>query len=93
VLPVLRSVRGSRRRSASVQNTKSDDVALCERLPLTPVTVNVTREKPARDEVTVSVEEEVAGSGENDPVTPAGSPVTLRLTAPVNPLLGVIVTV
>jgi hypothetical protein len=89
----LRATRQlARKFVASAQKTKSDAVALFERLPLTPVTVNVTREKPARDEVTVSVEEAVVGFGENDAVTPAGRPLTLRVTLPEKPLLGVIVT-
>jgi hypothetical protein len=51
------------------------------KLPLTPVTV-----------CTVSVELVVAGLGENVAVDPGGWPVTLRVTAPLKPLLGVMVT-
>lgn len=61
--------------------------------PLVPVTVIVTFAKLAPDDVIVSVEDEVAGFGENVPVTCAGKPLTLRLTGPEKPLLGVIVTV
>ena len=64
-----------------------------ESAPLVPVTVTVTRANVAFDAVMVSVDDEVAGLGENDPVTLAGSPLTARLTGPEKPLLGVIVTV
>lgn len=78
---------------AEVQRSWSDALVLCERLPLVPVTVNVVRLNRSPDHVNVNVDEEVAGLGENDPLTPAGRPVTLRLTAPEKPLLGVMVTV
>ena len=76
------------------QKTTSDAVAVCVSDPLVPVTVIVTDEAEGTlNEVTVSVEDVVAGLTENDPVTCAGRPLTLRLTGPENPLLGVIVTV
>lgn len=56
--------------------------------------VIVELEKPlAFEEVTVRVELDVPGFGENDAVTFAGSPLTLKVTWPENPLVGVIVTV
>lgn len=67
---------------------------MCVSEPLVAVTVNLVDVKPvAPDAVTVSVEDVVAGFGENEPVTCAGKPLTLRPTGPENPLLGVIVTV
>ena len=42
--------------------------------------------------VTVSVEEAVAGFGAKLPVAPVGKPLTLSVTGPVKPPLGVIVT-
>ena len=46
------------------------------------------------DEVaTVSVDVEAAGFGVNTKVDPDGCPVRLNVTAPLKPLLGVIVTV
>ena len=41
----------------------------------------------------VSVELPDDGFGENVTVDPAGAPVRLKFTAPLNPLVGVIVTV
>jgi hypothetical protein len=69
-------------------------VAECVRLP--PVPAMVTGNEPvavAPDVVTESVDEEVAGFGSNDAVTPLGSPLWLRLTEPVKPPLGVVVIV
>ena len=43
--------------------------------------------------VSVLVPEPVTVMGLNAPVTPAGSPDTAKLTTPLNPLLGVTVTV
>lgn len=63
--------------------------AVCE--PEVPVTV--TR-LPARAAVLLAVRVRVElvcmGFGENDAVTPAGRPLKDRLTAPVNPEMGVI---
>jgi hypothetical protein len=42
---------------------------------------------------TVSVDDEVAGFALNNALLLLGSPLTLRLTCPVNPPAGVIVTV
>ena len=56
----------------------------------------VTVDVPAGVELLVvifNVEELVAGLGVKLPVAPLGSPLTLKLTLPVNPPEGVIVTV
>jgi hypothetical protein len=42
--------------------------------------------------VTFSVDEEVAGFGVNDEVTPVGSPLRLSVTLPLKPPVAVIVT-
>ena len=57
-------------------STTSVTVAECVRLPLVPAMV--TGNEPvavAPDVVTESVDEEVAGFGSNDAVTPLGSPL------------------
>ena len=62
-------------------------------MPLVPVRVSV--EVPAGVELVVvmfNVEELVAGFGEKVPVAPLGSPLTLKVTLPLNPPEGVIVT-
>ncbi len=43
--------------------------------------------------MTVIVEDELAGSGENSADVPDGKPLTLRSTVSVNPPLGLIETV
>ena len=43
--------------------------------------------------VTESVDEVVAGLGAKLPLAPAGNPLTVNVTWPVNPLIGAIVTV
>jgi hypothetical protein len=55
--------------------------------PLVPVMVNVELPATAPVVVIVSVElpAPVTDVGLNNPVTPVGSPLTLRLTAPLNP--------
>ena len=61
-------------------------VVAADRAPEVPVTVSV--EVPAEAEllaVSVSVLLPFVGFGEKDAVTPAGSPVTARLTLPVKP--------
>ena len=65
--------------------TMSVTVAECTRLPLEPLTVSV--EVPAAvalplETVRVEVPAPVIVAGEKLPVTPDGSPVTLRVTAP-----------
>ena len=56
----------------------------------------VTVDVPAGVELLVvmfNVEELIAGFGVKVPLAPLGSPLTLKLTLPVNPPEGVIVTV
>ena len=48
---------------------------------------------PLVDTVSVVCPEVVTDVGLNDPVAPAGRPITLKLTVPVNPPLGVTVAV
>ena len=43
--------------------------------------------------VTASVDDPVAGFGVKLPVAPAGNPLTLNVTAPVKPFVGLIVKV
>jgi hypothetical protein len=45
-----------------------------------------------RVEVVAAVDEIVTELGLNAPVVPAGSPLIVKLTVPVNPATGVIVT-
>jgi hypothetical protein len=69
-------------------------VVLLVRLPLTPLSVSVYW--PGGVDglvVTDSVDDVLAGFGLNEPAAPGGSPLTLRLTDPLNPPAGVIVTV
>jgi hypothetical protein len=42
--------------------------------------------------VTVSVEDPLAGFGVKVPVVPVGNPLTLKVTAPVKPPVGLMVT-
>jgi hypothetical protein len=69
--------------------------AVCVVVPLVPVMVN--GKLPVGVVllvVIVSVElPEVSGVGLNVPLAPAGNPLTVRSTLPVNPPLGVTVTV
>src|SRR5204863_178791 len=67
-------------------HTVSVTFAVCVSVPLPPVIVSVEFPSgvPAAV-VTVSVDEAVAGFGENVPVAPAGRPATLNVTAPVKP--------
>src|SRR5436190_444677 len=63
------------------------------RVPLTPVIVTV--KVPAGVVplvVTENVDDVVVGFGVKLPLTPAGNPLALNVTAPVKPLSGVIVT-
>lgn len=67
--------------------------AACVSPPLVPVMV--TGNEPvavAPVVVTESVDEEIAGFGLKDAVAPSGSRLSLRLTGPAKPLLGVIET-
>jgi len=72
--------------------TTSVAATVCVRLPLTPVTVKGY--DPAGVVVLVVTERaevEVAGLGLKVPLAPEGSPLTLNVTWPVKPLVGVIV--
>jgi hypothetical protein len=66
--------------------------ALWLRLPLVPVIVSVELPllPPA---VTVRVDVDPVGLGEKDAVAPAGRPLTLSVTCPEKPFVGVTVTV
>ena len=69
-------------------------MAVWLKLPLTPLTVIVYVRLLVFDSVSiVSVELPVAGFGVNATVEPDGCPVRLRVTAPLKPFDGVIVTV
>src|SRR5437870_8871447 len=73
--------------------TTSVTVAVCVRLPLTPVIVTV--EVPSGVlglGVTERVDDPVAGFGVKLPVAPLGSPLTLSVTWPVKPPVGLTVT-
>jgi hypothetical protein len=63
--------------------------------PLMPLIVSVKSpdEGPLADVVTIRVELVVAGLGVKLEVAPGGVPVTLKLTGPLKPFAGVIVTV
>ena len=69
--------------------TVSDAVAVCEVVPLVPVTMRVTFPNGVEDAVcTFSVElpAPVTDLGLKLAVAPCGSPDTERVTVPVNPL-------
>jgi hypothetical protein len=69
-------------------------VAVCESVPLTPVTVTVAAPRVALlDAVKVSVLVPVVEAGLKAAVTPAGKPLALNATLPVNPPEGVTVIV
>ena len=71
-------------------------VVVCDRLPLVPWIVKLNVPRGVLDFVeTVIVElpEPVMDAGLNVAVARDGKPLTPRLTLPLNPLLGVIVTV
>jgi len=72
-------------------------VAECDSDPLVPVMVIVAREPnrppPALLAVSVNVDVEDAGFGENDPLSPEARPDADSVTGPLKPLVGVIVTV
>jgi hypothetical protein len=73
--------------------TISVTVVVWVRLPATPVIVSVY--EPATvvaPTSTFSVDEEVAGFGVNEEVTPAGAPLRLSVTLPLNPFAGVMAT-
>ena len=63
------------------------------RPPLVPVIVIVARVRSALEAVTENVEDELAGLGENEPLTPPGRPLALRETWPEKPFFGVTVIV
>ncbi len=68
-------------------------VVVCVRLPLTPVIVIVEVASGALGlGVTERVDDPVAGFGVKLPVAPLGSPLTLSVTWPVKPPVGLIVT-
>lgn len=74
--------------------TVSAAVVVCVRLPLTPVMVSVNVPfAPFTAVCTVSVEVAVAGLGVNVAVDPERRPLTLRVTEPLKPLAGAMVTV
>ena len=74
--------------------TTSVAVVVRVKLPLTPVIVSVYVPTGVLVlVVTESVDEVVAGYGVKLLVAPAGNPLTVNVTWPVNPLIGVIVTV
>ena len=74
--------------------TTSVAVVVRVKLPLTPVIVNVYVPTGVLAlVVTESVDEVVAGFGVKLPVAPAGNPLTVNVTCPVNPLIGVTATV
>lgn len=72
-------------------------VAECDSDPLVPVIVSVPlapkRPATALFAVRVNVDEDVIGFGENEPLRPVVKPVAESVTGPLNPLVGVIVTV
>ena len=77
--------------------TVSDTVVLLMAVPLVPVTVRVVF-APGVAAVVATVSVEVPDApgmvtGLNEPVAPAGSPLMLRVTVPVNPPNGATVTV
>jgi len=77
--------------------TPSVTVAVCTAVPLVPVTVNVEF-APGVVEVVLTVMVEVPAppvmvAGLNEAVAPAGRPLTVGVTVPVNPFCAVTVTV
>jgi hypothetical protein len=69
-------------------------VVVCIRPPLVPVIVSGNVPGAVFDLVEmVSVEVDVAGFGLNEAVVRLGRPLTLRLTEPLKPLIGEMVTV
>ncbi|MBZ5509992.1 MAG: hypothetical protein LAN70_02370 [Acidobacteriia bacterium] len=73
--------------------TTSVTVVVCVRLPLTPVMVSVYEPAGvvAASVVTERVEVDVAGLVLKLPPAPVGRPLTLNVTAPVKPFVGLIV--
>jgi len=77
--------------------TDSVTVAVCTAVPLVPVTVSVELAAGVA-EVVVTVMVEVPAppvmvAGLNEAVAPAGKPLTVGVTVPVNPLTAATVTV
>src|SRR5207247_3243012 len=71
----------------------SESVLVCVRLPLRRVSVSVSaRAGGPVPVVTDRVEDAVAGFGAKLPLAPLGSPPTLRLTWPLKPPVGLMVT-
>jgi hypothetical protein len=76
--------------------TTSETVAVCVSAPLVPVIVSVDVAAGVLDDVvtaSVEVPDPVTVDGVKFAVVPAGSPLTDRLTVPLNPFDGVIVAV
>jgi hypothetical protein len=70
-------------------------VAVCTSAPLVPVIVSVELPRgvfPEVDMAKLELPDELIEAGEKIPVAPAGSPLTAKVTVPVNPVLGVTVT-
>ena len=73
--------------------TTRETVAVCVRLPLTPVMVSVDVPTGVVAKVVMlSADVDVAGFVVKVPVAPVGNPLTLSVTAPLKPPEGVIVT-
>jgi hypothetical protein len=71
----------------------SETVVVCVSVPLTPVIVSI--KLPAgvlASVVTERLDDPVDGFGVKLPLAPVGSPLTLRVTWPVKPPVGPIVT-
>jgi hypothetical protein len=73
--------------------TMIEMLKVCVREPLTPVmTSGYVPPGVLAVVATVNTEDPVVGFGANVPLAPVGNPLTLKLTAPVNPLAGLTVT-
>ena len=71
----------------------SETVVVCVSVPLTPVSVSIKLPTGVlAPVVTESVDDAVAGFGVKLPLAPVGRPLTLKVTWPVNPPVGLIVT-
>ena len=71
----------------------SETVVVCVSVPLTPVSVSI--KLPAgvlAAVVTERLDDAVAGFGVKLPLAPVGRPLTLKVTWPVKPPVGLIVT-
>ena len=86
----------SEKSATCVTCTTKLTVAVCVKLPLVPVMVSVYVPAAvvlAVETLNVEEPEPVTEAGFNVAVTPAGAPLTLSATAPLNPPLGVTFTV